>query len=102
MVALGDANSRMKDFYDVWMCSRHLDLNTDTLVRAIRATFKNRKTPLPGDEFEVLAPEFAAQHLVQWNAFVKRIGEGELAGQFAKVIADLADFAAPLLRSAKE
>lgn len=102
MVALGDANSRMKDFYDVWICSRHLDLNSDTLVRAIQATFKNRETALPGDEFEVLTPEFAARHLVQWNAFVKRIEEGELAGQFAKVIADLADFAVPLLRSAKE
>lgn len=25
MVALGSANSRMKDFYDVWICSKHLD-----------------------------------------------------------------------------
>ena len=101
MVALGDANSRMKDFYDVWICSRHLELDTDTVVRAIQATFKNRETAVPDDQFEVLTPEFAARHLVQWNAFAKRIGEGELAGQFAKVIDDLADFAVPLLRSAK-
>jgi predicted nucleotidyltransferase component of viral defense system len=25
MVALGNANSRMKDFYDVWIYSKHLD-----------------------------------------------------------------------------
>jgi hypothetical protein len=101
MVALGDANSRMKDFYDVWICSRHIKFNTDTLIRSIQATFKNRETDVPNDEFEVLTPEFAARHLVQWNAFVKRIGEGELTGQFAKIIQDLADFTVPLLRSAK-
>ena len=101
MVALGDANSRMKDFYDIWICSRHFEFNTDSLVRAIQATFKNRETALPDDEFEVLTPEFAARHLVQWNAFVKRVGEGELAGQFARIIDDLATFVVPLLRSAK-
>ncbi|MEA3181597.1 MAG: hypothetical protein QOI59_5120, partial [Gammaproteobacteria bacterium] len=46
MVALGTANSRMKDFYDVWICSNHLDFNTDTLLKAVDATFKNRKTPV--------------------------------------------------------
>lgn len=40
MVALGSANSRMKDFYDVWICSNHLDFDTDTLLDAIGATFK--------------------------------------------------------------
>jgi len=46
MVALGNANSRMKDFYDVWIYSKHLDFNTDTLLKAIDATFKNRETPV--------------------------------------------------------
>lgn len=101
MVAPGDANSRMKDFYDVWICSRHLEFKSDSLVRAIRATFKNRESAIPDDEFEVLTPEFATRHLVQWNAFVKRIGEGEPVGQFATVIRDLADFAVLLLRSVK-
>jgi hypothetical protein len=49
MVALGGANSRMKDFYDVWICSKHLDFNTDTLLKAIDATFKNRETPVPAE-----------------------------------------------------
>ena len=54
MVALGNANSRMKDFYDVWIYSNHLDFNTDTLLKAIDATFKNRRTPVPAEEFEAL------------------------------------------------
>jgi hypothetical protein len=45
MVALGNANSRMKDFYDVWICSKHLDLDADTLLKAIDATFKIGRRP---------------------------------------------------------
>lgn len=76
VVAPADANSRMMDFYDVWICSAHLEFKADSLFRAIRATFKNRECAIPDDEFEVLNPEFATRHLVQWNALVKRIGEG--------------------------
>lgn len=86
MVALGSANSRMKDFYDVWVCSIHLDFNTDTLLNAISATFKNRETPLPGGEFEALTARFAEEHETQWNAFVRKIGEDDLTDGFGRVI----------------
>jgi predicted nucleotidyltransferase component of viral defense system len=99
MVALGNANSRMKDFYDVWIYSNHLDFNTDTLLKAIDATFKNRKTPVPGKEFEALSRRFAEQHRVQWNAFVKKIGERDLTDAFVKVVEKIETFATPLLRS---
>jgi predicted nucleotidyltransferase component of viral defense system len=99
MVALGNANSRMKDFYDVWICSNHLDFNTDTLLNAIGATFKNRETPVPAEEFDALTEKFAEEHRVQWNAFVKKIGEDELTDALDKIVADLRSFAIPLLRS---
>jgi len=83
MVALGNANSRMKDFYDVWIYSNHLDFNTDTLLKAIDATFKNRETPVPAKEFEALSRRFAEQHRVQWNAFVKKIGQHDLTDALA-------------------
>jgi Nucleotidyl transferase AbiEii toxin, Type IV TA system len=97
MVELGSANSRMKDFYDVWMCSTHLDFNANTLVNSIDATFKNRQTPLPAGEFEALTPEFARAHRIQWNAFVKKIGEDHLAEIFVTVVEDLKNFAMPVL-----
>jgi len=92
MVALGNANSRMKDFYDVWICSNHLDFNADTLL-------KNRETPVPAGEFEALTINFVRGHRIQWNAFVKNIGEGELTDEFGKVVEDLKIFALPVLRS---
>jgi len=89
----------MKDFYDVWMCSRHLDFDTNVLLKAIEATFRNRETPIPADEFEVLTTAFAEAHRAQWNAFVKKIGEGELTNAFGNVVADLRIFAMPMFRA---
>lgn len=99
MVALGNANSRMKDFYDVWICSNHLDFNADTLIDAIGATFKNRETPVPTGEFEALTAGFVEHHRVQWNAFVRKIGENELTDTFSNIVDDIKAFAMPVLSS---
>ena len=39
MVTLGIANSRMKDFYDVWVLAQSFAFEGDLLCRAIQATF---------------------------------------------------------------
>jgi hypothetical protein len=99
MVVLGDANSRMKDFYDVWVCSKHLDFNDGTLPMAIDATFRNRATPFPGEEVEALTAAFAGRHRVQWTAFVKKIGESDLVDAFGRIVEDIKIFVMPVLRS---
>ncbi len=99
MVALGNANSRMKDFYDVWICSTHLDLDGKSLLKAIDATFKNRQTPVPAEEFEALSPDFVRAHRIQWNAFVNKMGEAHLADSFDRVVEDLIVFAMPTFRT---
>jgi hypothetical protein len=58
MVALAETNSRMKDFYDVWICANHLDFETGKLLKVVQATFKNRETDIPTDDFEVLTAGF--------------------------------------------
>ena len=99
MVALGNANSRMKDFYDVWICSKHLDFNGGVLLRAIDATFRNRATPFPAEEVEALTTAFANGHRGQWTAFVKKIGEDELVDAFSRIVDDIKIFAMPVLNS---
>jgi len=89
----------MKDFYDVWMCSKHLDFEANVLLNAISATFKNRETSVPTGEFEVLTPGFVEQHRVQWNAFVKKIGEDKLIDAFGKIVEEIKAFAMPMLSS---
>jgi predicted nucleotidyltransferase component of viral defense system len=47
MVHLDLQNSRMKDFYDIWILSRTLTFSGPALSQAIRSTFDRRHTSLP-------------------------------------------------------
>jgi hypothetical protein len=68
------ANSRMKDFFDLWVLSQHSELGTSILNRAITATFARRGTALPTTTPLGLSDEFAADNAkqTQWRAFVGR------------------------------
>ncbi len=46
MVNLGLLNSRMKDFYDIWLLSRQFDFNGPELAEAISLTFARRDAAL--------------------------------------------------------
>jgi len=59
MVALGLANTRYKDFYDLWVLSRAYTFEGDRLARAIRATFERRRTEIPATPPDALTPAFA-------------------------------------------
>jgi predicted nucleotidyltransferase component of viral defense system len=75
MVVLGLANSRMKDYYDVWMLTSTLNLAPERLRRAIIATFARRNTPVPTTIPEGLSEAFAADpgKQRQWDAFVRNL-----------------------------
>src|SRR3546814_5781124 len=47
MVALGLANGRMKDFYDLWAIPKAMPIDDQALNTAIAATFERRTTPIP-------------------------------------------------------
>ena len=72
MVALGRANSRMKDFYDIWVLIRIFDFAHDRLARAIAATFARRQTAVPTEIPDALTRAFAEDPLKQrqWTAFI--------------------------------
>lgn len=75
MVTLGLANSRMKDYYDVWMLVRTFEIDPARLRRAIEATFARRGTPLPAALPEGLTDAFAQDDdkQRQWAAFVRNL-----------------------------
>jgi hypothetical protein len=75
MVVLGLANSRMKDYYDVWMMTRNFALEPGRLRRAVDATFVRRNTPLPTSVPEGLSDAFAADSVkqAQWGAFARNL-----------------------------
>ncbi len=74
MVKLGIANSRMKDFSDIWMMSKRFSFDGIATSNAIKATFENRKTEIPHSLPIALTNDFAndSAKSTQWLAFVKR------------------------------
>ena len=98
MVTLGISNSRMKDFYDLWVLLQRFELNDKTLRQAISATFERRRTPTPSGLPTAFTEEFAgnADKQKQWQAFLNRSG---LSGgpQLVEVIAVLRERLSPLL-----
>jgi hypothetical protein len=79
MVKMGMANSRMKDYYDLWTISRHSDIDGKLLSTAIAATFEKRGTLIPSDIPLALDDQFPGDRLkhMQWAAFIKRIDATE-------------------------
>lgn len=74
IISLGLANSRMKDFYDLyWLLSR-IPLNQDSLHSAIRNTFQRRQTELPQTTPIAFTPAFFEnpQKKTQWQAFLRK------------------------------
>ena len=97
IVVLGMANSRMKDYYDVWMLLSLLELDRDRLHRAISATFLRRSTVLPVEIPEGLTDAFAddATKLRQWGAFARDLSAG--APALSRVVLDLRTRLWPIL-----
>jgi hypothetical protein len=95
MVALGRANSRMKDFYGIWVLSKSFDFAGDRLARAITATFARRATAIPVGLPDALTPAFAndEQKQRQWTAFVRDVSVNP--GSLEDVVANLAEFLMP-------
>lgn len=100
LVSLGIANSRMKDYFDLWVLASHADFDGEILTRAIRATFARRLTPIPGDVPFGLSEAFAqdAQKQIQWRAFLTRNALGALT--LAEVLEGLRRFLLPVLQAA--
>lgn len=95
MVKLGLLNSRMKDFYDIWLLSRQFDFDGTKLVSAIEKTFACRGTtviPQP----TAFSPEFATDptKMMQWQAFVRKSRLSDAPAELAAVIDAVAVFLA--------
>jgi predicted nucleotidyltransferase component of viral defense system len=97
MVMLGTINTRMKDFFDLWVLSREHEFDGTTLAAAIGATFERRRTELPAQVPTALSQDFAADAAkqTQWRAFLQR-GKLSMGGEsFPEVIAALRRFLMP-------
>ncbi len=97
MVKLGAVNSRMKDFFDIWLLSQQFPFSADLLSQAILATFERRGTSLHGLPV-TLDPAFSGvrEKQIQWAAFLQKNRLTFAPLQFADVAASIAAFMGPV------
>jgi len=96
MVKLGLANSRMKDFYDIWTIVNQFQIKPEKIAPVIKDVFQNRKTivreiPKAFSEAFYNMPKT----LERWDAFLKGIGHDPVP--LEKVIIEIRDFFLPIL-----
>jgi predicted nucleotidyltransferase component of viral defense system len=72
MVSLGMVNTRLKDYFDLWVLVNHVSLDPSILDEAVAATFARRGTPTPEELPLGLSDAFTHDRtkIQQWNAFL--------------------------------
>ena len=100
MVKLGELNSRMKDFFDIWLLSRSFDFEGPSLSDAIEKTFKRRGTVLPKGEPAALTTEFSSnpQKRAQWAGFIRRMKLRDVPA-LAEIVGELRAFLLPPMQA---
>lgn len=104
MATLGLANSRMKDFFDIWHLTRSYPFNARVLTESIAATFSARGVPLPASSMTALTSAFSDDRSkqVQWAAFVRQAAVAEETPGLPEVVGHLAGFFKPLLEALQD
>lgn len=73
MVKLGQLNSRMKDFFDLWLLSRQFEFDGSILATAVTQTFQHRQTAITPQPVALTAA-FANDSIkqTQWKGFLRK------------------------------
>jgi hypothetical protein len=100
MIKLGELNSRMKDFYDIWFLSKQFDFNGHVLAEAITKTFKIRKTEIPAQP-SVFKKSFSEDQTreTQWTAFLRKTVLANTPHSFYEVMTEIKSFLVPVSSS---
>ena len=99
MVVLDIRNSRMKDFYDIWLMANTWTFEMASLRSAIFVSFERRGSPIPETIPFALTEAFLndPQKNLQWNAFVSRLNPGDKPPSLEAVGAVLGAFLLPCI-----
>ncbi|MFH1314026.1 MAG: nucleotidyl transferase AbiEii/AbiGii toxin family protein [Candidatus Eisenbacteria bacterium] len=96
MVKLGIINSRMKDFFDIWLLSQLFEFSGETLASAMATTFEIRNTDI-SNYSSVFSADFMADqsNATQWQAFLRRTAIELAPSQFSTVVEQISVFLSP-------
>ncbi len=99
MVKLGVLNSRVKDFFDIWLLSRQFDFDGRMMALAVQGTFSTRETKIPGEPI-ALTGNFAKEpaRQIQWQGFVRKNRLQNVPASFIDIVEAIAVFLGPIAR----
>lgn len=97
MIVLDLANSRMKDFYDLWTLALGSKFDGRRLSSAIKATFNRRNTPIPREIPLAFTSAFYDNRTkqLQWRAFIRKGRFGIENLELQEVTSKLEEFLVP-------
>ncbi len=97
LVSLGIANTRMKDYFDLWVLHQQGKFDNELLRTAIAETFLRRGKPLPKGVPVGLSDEFSGdvQKQRQWLVFLKKNQLAQL--DLGELIDGLREWLMPLI-----
>jgi predicted nucleotidyltransferase component of viral defense system len=103
MVKLGHVNSRMKDFYDIWLLSRQFDFDGQTLATAVTKTFANRHTPVSSQP-AALTAAFATDpaKITQWRGFLRKSRLKGVPEELTTIVDAMRGLLLPLVKAIHE
>jgi predicted nucleotidyltransferase component of viral defense system len=101
LAARGITNSRLKDYYDLWLIADTFELDKAPLAAAVRQTFERRETALPQEKPTGLSEAYVDTWGDQWRTFLNRERMAAAPEQLATVVADLERFVLPLIEEAE-
>ncbi len=98
MARFGMLNSRMKDFFDIWLLSRQYDFDGKTLETAIKRTFSNRGATASPELIDLIGAFSRDEGKVaQWRAFCRKNRLEYVPLDLEEVVESIAAFISPLL-----
>jgi len=100
MVKLGALNSRMKDFFDIWLMLHHFDFEGPKLAEAIAKTFSARRTDINAKAI-ALTNSFAAEpaKAAQWRGFIRKNRLTNVSQDLGEVVKAIAAFLGPIAKN---
>ncbi|MNU29004.1 hypothetical protein D3C71_174510 [compost metagenome] len=96
----GVANTRIKDYFDIYIMSKSFEFIGDELAQAIRNTFNQHSTDIP-QTFSALSDKFGEDRRNghAWKEFLE-IARAVVTDDFATVVRDLRSFVEPVIEHA--
>jgi len=104
VVSLGLLNSRLRDYFDIFVLAERKAFDGSVLTEAVRRTFERRGTSIPDDLPPCLSAEFAEEpgKQTQWVSFRHKLDKPLIPEDLTSVVERIASFVGPALHAARD